>query len=147
MWTPVGPCARACFEESLYGDRPFPEPSVDVSPLRRFSKIPTIPLLHLLCTIPDFHLLVHPPTAPLQPAFTALFVSRTRVTKALAPLRRSADAQYLAIASQDGYCTIVAFEDGELGELMPLQGEAQPFFERIGVAVIEQLFRQQNLVL
>ncbi|GAQ82373.1 Putative chromatin assembly complex 1 subunit B/CAC2 [Klebsormidium nitens] len=40
---------------------------------------------------------------------------------AISDVAWSADAQYLSIASQDGYCTVVAFDEGELGEVVPLE--------------------------
>ncbi len=38
------------------------------------------------------------------------------------PYSRSADARYLAVSSQDGYCTLLEFEKDELGVMVPLSG-------------------------
>lgn len=35
---------------------------------------------------------------------------------------RSPDAQYLALSSQDAYCTLVQFENNELGSVLSLSG-------------------------
>jgi hypothetical protein len=35
---------------------------------------------------------------------------------------RSADAQYVAVSSQDGYCSLFSFTDAELGVQMPCSG-------------------------
>ena len=37
--------------------------------------------------------------------------------------RRSGDAQYVAVSSQDGYCTLLAFSDDELGVQLPCSGK------------------------
>lgn len=35
---------------------------------------------------------------------------------------RSSDAKYLAVSSQDGYCTLLEFENNELGSRVSLSG-------------------------
>ena len=39
------------------------------------------------------------------------------------PFQRSHDAKYLAVSSQDGYSTLVEFENGELGSPLVLSGQ------------------------
>lgn len=35
------------------------------------------------------------------------------------PLDRSPDGQFLAVSSYDGYCSVLAFDKGELGTAVP----------------------------
>jgi hypothetical protein len=46
-------------------------------------------------------------------------------TNALWSFGRSADGQYVAVSSQDGYCSLLAFSDAELGVQMPSNGTLQ----------------------
>jgi hypothetical protein len=46
-------------------------------------------------------------------------------TNALWSSGRSADGQYVAVSSQDGYCSLLAFSDAELGVQMPSNGTFQ----------------------
>jgi len=38
-------------------------------------------------------------------------------------LHRSQDGLLLTISSQDGYCTVLGFQEGELGTPLQIQGE------------------------
>lgn len=44
------------------------------------------------------------------------------VLKSIWFVRRSADAQYVAVSSQDGYCSLLAFSKDELGTRLSTSG-------------------------